>query len=156
MQIDILYCGVCHTDLHWARNEWPDAFPTAYPCVPGHEIIGRVTKVGRSAKKFKEGDLAAVGCMVDSCRTCPSWSQGEEQSCERIPTLTYNAPDKHLGGVTYGGYSESIAVDEAFALKVSDQLDPDSQNEDCRAGKSTRTWTGLVNMGMRWLNVIVS
>jgi alcohol dehydrogenase (NADP+) len=123
VQIDILYCGVCHTDLHWARNEWPDAFPTTYPCVPGHEILGRVTKVGRSATNFKEGDIAAVGCMVDSCRTCLSCAQGEEQYCEKIPTLTYNAPDKHLGRMTYGGYSESIVVDEAFALKVSDKLD---------------------------------
>lgn len=124
VQIDIHFCGVCHTDLHWARNEWPHAFPTAYPCVPGHEILGRVTKVGSAVKKFKEGDIAAVGCMVDSCRVCPSCGEGEEQYCERVPMLTYNALDKHLGGVTYGGYSESIVVDEAFALKVSDRLDP--------------------------------
>ncbi|HKR25944.1 MAG TPA: NAD(P)-dependent alcohol dehydrogenase, partial [Acidobacteriaceae bacterium] len=124
VQIDIAFCGVCHSDLHFARNEWVDAIPTAYPCVPGHEILGRVTKAGRSVKKFKEGDLAAVGCMVDSCRTCPSCLEGEEQYCQSVPTLTYNAPDKHLGGITYGGYSSSIVVDEAFALKVSDRLDP--------------------------------
>jgi uncharacterized zinc-type alcohol dehydrogenase-like protein len=122
VQIDILYCGVCHTDLHWSRDEWHGSFPAAYPCVPGHEIVGRVTKAGRSVRKFKEGDIAAVGCMVDSCRTCPSCAEGEEQYCAKIPTLTYNAPDKHLGGVTYGGYSDSIVVDEAFALKVSDRL----------------------------------
>jgi uncharacterized zinc-type alcohol dehydrogenase-like protein len=124
VQIDIAFCGVCHTDLHWARNEWPNAFPTTYPCVPGHEILGRVTRVGQSVEKFKEGDIAAVGCMVDSCRTCPGCVQGEEQYCQKIPTLTYNAPDKHLGGVTYGGYSTSIVVDEAFVLKVSERLDP--------------------------------
>jgi alcohol dehydrogenase (NADP+) len=122
VQIEILYCGVCHTDLHWARNDWPSVFPTAYPCVPGHEIVGRVTKAGSTVKKFKEGDLAAVGCMVDSCRACASCQRGEEQYCEKIPTLTYNAPDRHLGGVTYGGYSESIVVDEAFALKVPNGL----------------------------------
>jgi len=122
VQIDILYCGVCHTDLHWARDEWHDTFPTAYPCVPGHEILGRVAKVGSAVRKLKEGDIAAVGCMVDSCHTCPSCDQGEEQYCAKIPTLTYNAPDKHLGGVTYGGYSDSIVVDEGFTLKVSDRL----------------------------------
>jgi alcohol dehydrogenase (NADP+) len=124
VQIDIAFCGVCHTDLHWARNEWPNAFPTTYPCVPGHEILGRVTRIGQSVTKFKEGDIAAVGCMVDSCRTCPSCIQGEEQYCQKIPTLTYNALDKHLGGITYGGYCTSIVVDEAFALKVSERLDP--------------------------------
>ena len=122
VQIEILYCGVCHSDLHQARDEWHDAAPTAYPCVPGHEIVGRVTRVGRGVKKFKEGDLAAVGCMVDSCRTCPSCSRGLEQYCAHFPTLTYNSPDKHSGGVTYGGYSESIVVDEAFTLNVSEKL----------------------------------
>jgi alcohol dehydrogenase (NADP+) len=119
VQIDILYCGVCHSDLHQARNEWHN---TIYPCVPGHEIVGRVVKAGRAAKKFKEGDLAAVGCMVDSCRTCPSCQAGDEHFCEQFPILTYNGEDKHLGGVTYGGYSESIVVDEAFVLKASENL----------------------------------
>lgn len=119
VQIDILYCGVCHSDLHQARNEWHNSI---YPVVPGHEIVGRVSKVGRNVKKFKEGDLAAVGCMVDSCRTCPSCQRGLEQYCEHFPTFTYNSEDKHLGGVTYGGYAESIVVDEAFVLKVSDKL----------------------------------
>lgn len=119
VQIEILYCGVCHSDLHQARNEWHN---TVYPCVPGHEIVGRVTKVGSAVKKFKEGDLAGVGCMVDSCRTCPSCQAGLEQYCHTFPTFTYNGPDKHLGGVTLGGYSESIVVDESFVLKVSDKL----------------------------------
>jgi uncharacterized zinc-type alcohol dehydrogenase-like protein len=97
--------------------------PTVYPCVPGHEIVGRVVRVGSAVRKFKEGDLAAVGCMVDSCRTCSSCREGEEQFCEGTPTFTYNLPDKHLGGVTYGGYSESIVVDEAFVLRVPGGLD---------------------------------
>jgi uncharacterized zinc-type alcohol dehydrogenase-like protein len=123
VQIEILFCGVCHTDLHWTRNEWPDTFPTTYPCVPGHEIVGRVSKAGREVKKFKEGDAVAVGCMVDSCRVCESCRAGEEQYCASIPVLTYNMPDKHLGGVTYGGYSERVVVDEAFVVKVPEKLD---------------------------------
>lgn len=122
VQIEILYCGVCHSDLHQVRNEWQDMMPTVYPCVPGHEIIGRVTKVGSEVTKFKAGDTVGVGCMVDSDRTCPSCLAGAEQYCDGFPTLTYNAPDKHLGGVTYGGYSDSIVVDEAFVLRVSDKL----------------------------------
>jgi uncharacterized zinc-type alcohol dehydrogenase-like protein len=117
VQINILYCGVCHSDLHQMRNQW-QAMPTIYPCVPGHEIVGRVVKTGSAVKKFKQGDVAAVGCMVDSCRTCASCRAGEEQYCDRFPTLTYNSEDRHLGGVTYGGYSESIVVDEAFVLRV--------------------------------------
>jgi uncharacterized zinc-type alcohol dehydrogenase-like protein len=123
VQIDILYCGVCHSDLHQTRNEWSEFAPTVYPCIPGHEIVGRVTKVGREVQKFKVGDLAAVGCMVDSCRTCPSCSLGLEQYCERYATFTYNSPDKHSGGVTLGGYSDRIVVDEAFTLKVSEKAD---------------------------------
>jgi uncharacterized zinc-type alcohol dehydrogenase-like protein len=117
--IDILYCGVCHSDLHQVRNEWGDFAPTTYPCVPGHEIVGRVARVGKNVKKVREGDYAAVGCMVDSCRTCPNCTRGLEQYCIHFPTLTYNSPDKHSGGVTYGGYSSHIVVDEAFTLKVS-------------------------------------
>ena len=123
VQIDILYCGVCHSDLHQARNEWQNAMPTVYPCVPGHEIVGRVVKVGNAVTKFQQGHVAAVGCMVDSCRTCPPCRAGEEQYCDSFPTLTYNGADKHLGGVTYGGYSESIVVDQAFVLRVPDKLD---------------------------------
>src|SRR5215469_572322 len=122
VQIEILFCGVCHSDLHQVRNEWSEVMPTAYPCVPGHEIVGRVTKVGSAVKKFKPGDLAAVGCMVDSDRTCPECKAGLEQFCPNF-TLTYNFPDKHLGGVTYGGYSDSITVDQAFVLRVPSNLD---------------------------------
>src|SRR5262249_42285557 len=103
VQIEILFCGVCHSDLHQVRNEWKDAMPTVYPCVPGHEIVGRVTKVGRDVKKFKEGDMAAVGCMVETCGVCPNCKAGDEQYCEVGWTLTYNSEDKILGGVTYGG-----------------------------------------------------
>jgi uncharacterized zinc-type alcohol dehydrogenase-like protein len=98
--------------------------PTVYPCVPGHEIVGRVVQVGSAVKKFREGDIAAVGCMVDSDRECANCRAGEEQYCEKFPTLTYNGQDKILGGVTYGGYSESVVVDEAFVLRVSNKLDP--------------------------------
>src|SRR6201999_920370 len=104
VQIEILFCGICHSDLHQARNEWSGVMPTVYPCVPGHEIVGRVTKVGSAVKKFKEGDLAAVGCMVDSDGTCPECRAGNEQFCPNV-TLTYNFPDKHTGKVTYGGDS---------------------------------------------------
>ena len=121
VQIDILFCGVCHSDLHQVRDEWKSLMPTVYPCVPGHEIIGRVTKVGSAVKKFKAGDLAAVGCMVDSDRTCTQCKDGLEQFCPHL-TLTYNFPDKHLGGVTYGGYSDSIVVDESFVLRVPSNL----------------------------------
>jgi alcohol dehydrogenase (NADP+) len=123
VQIEILFCGVCHSDLHQVKNEWVDFLATVYPCVPGHEIVGRVVKAGSAVKKFKEGDIAAVGCMVDSDRVCENCRAGEEQYCLKIPTFTYNSPDPILGGVTYGGYSESIVVDEAFVLRVSDKSD---------------------------------
>jgi len=122
VQIEILFCGICHSDLHQARNEWSGFMPTVYPCVPGHEIVGRVTKVGSAVKKFKPGDLAAVGCLVDSDRTCPECRAGFEQFCANM-TLTYNSPDKHTGAVTYGGYSDSIVVDERFVLRVPSNLD---------------------------------
>ncbi len=121
VQIEILFCGVCHSDLHQARNEWSGFMPTVYPCVPGHEIVGRVTNVGSAVSNFKVGDIAAVGCMVDSDGTCPACQAGLEQFC-RNATFTYNLPDKHLGGVTYGGYSESIVVDQRFALHVPSNL----------------------------------
>jgi alcohol dehydrogenase (NADP+) len=124
IQIEILFCGICHSDLHTVRNEWAAVMPTIYPCVPGHEIVGRVVKTGSAVKKFKEGDIAAVGCMVDSCRVCASCRAGEEQYCENHLTLTYNGEDKHLGGVTYGGYSDSIVVDENYVLRVPNGLDP--------------------------------
>ncbi|HMD40995.1 MAG TPA: NAD(P)-dependent alcohol dehydrogenase [Candidatus Acidoferrum sp.] len=121
VQIEILFCGICHSDLHQVRNEWKEVMATVYPCVPGHEIVGRVTKVGAGVTKFKAGDLAAVGCMVDSDRTCPECQAGLEQFCPNF-TLTYNFPDKHLGGVTYGGYSDSIVVDQSFVLHVPANL----------------------------------
>jgi alcohol dehydrogenase (NADP+) len=121
VQIEILFCGVCRSDVHQARNEWSGTMPTVYPCIPGHEIVGRVTGVGSAVKKFKAGDLAAVGCMVDSDRTCPECQAGLEQFCPNF-VLTYNFPDKHLGGVTYGGYSDSIVVDEHFVLRVPSNL----------------------------------
>ena len=123
VQIDILFCGVCHSDLHQVRDEWNEVMPTVYPCVPGHEIVGRVTAVGSGVKKFKPGDLAAVGCMVDSDRTCPECKAGFEQFCPNF-TLTYNFPDKHgTAPVTYGGYSDGIVVDESFVLSVPNNLD---------------------------------
>jgi alcohol dehydrogenase (NADP+) len=124
VQIEILFCGVCHSDLHQARNEWRDFMPTLYPCVPGHEIVGRVTKTGSAVTKFSPGDLAAVGCMVDSCGKCPACKSHEEVYCEKTATFTYNSPDPHTGGHTLGGYSEGIVVDEKFALKVPANLDP--------------------------------
>jgi uncharacterized zinc-type alcohol dehydrogenase-like protein len=119
VQIDILYCGVCHSDLHTVRSDWGQSM---YPCVPGHEIVGRVTKAGREVRKFKEGDLAGVGCLVDSDRTCPECRAGLEQYCDN-KVFTYNSPDKHLPGkATYGGYSTAIVVDQDFVLRISDKL----------------------------------
>src|SRR5215467_1792671 len=123
VQIEILFCGVCHSDLHAVRNEWSSVMPTVYPIVPGHEIVGKVTKVGSGVKKFKVGDLAAVGCMVDSDHSCPNCKEGLEQYCPNM-TLTYNSPDKHgTAPVTYGGYSDSIVVDERMVLRVPKNLD---------------------------------
>ena len=122
VQIEILFCGICHSDLHTVRDEWNSIMPTVYPVVPGHEIVGRVTKVGSAVVRYKPGDLAAVGCLVDSDGTCPECQAGFEQFCPNL-TLTFNSPDKHLGGVTYGGYSDSIVVDERFVLRVPANLD---------------------------------
>jgi uncharacterized zinc-type alcohol dehydrogenase-like protein len=119
VEIDIQYCGVCHSDLHTARSEWPG---TVYPVIPGHEIAGRVSRVGAGVTHFTAGDLAAVGCMVDSCGTCADCREGLEQYCQSFPILTYNSPDKHLGGMTYGGYSKRIVVDEKFVLRVPANL----------------------------------
>jgi alcohol dehydrogenase (NADP+) len=120
VQIKILYCGICHSDLHIARNEWQG---TTYPCVPGHEIVGQVTEIGDKVSHYKEGDLVAVGCLIDSCRTCANCVDDLEQFCEQGPVFTYNSPDKHSGGMTFGGYSESVTVDEAFVLRVPKNLD---------------------------------
>lgn len=120
VEIEILYCGVCHSDLHTARNDWGG---TMYPAVPGHEIVGRITKTGADVTKFKVGDLAAVGCMVDSCGTCESCKKDLEQYCLNGFTGTYNGKDKHLGGHTFGGYSQKVVVDQNFVLKVPENLD---------------------------------
>ena len=124
VEFDIAFCGVCHSDLHAARNEWA-VWPTVYPCVPGHEIVGKVTKVGSKVTKFKVGDVVATGCMVDSCQKCGSCKEGLEQYCDNGATVfTYNSPDPHkTAPTTYGGYSERIVVNEKFVLRVPKNLD---------------------------------
>ncbi len=155
VEIDILYCGVCHSDLHFARDEWG---MTVYPLVPGHEILGRVTRIGDKVSKFKVGDIAAVGCLVDSCGTCSSCADDLEQFCLEGPVFSYGWPDKHSGGMTYGGYSEKIVCDEAFTLKVPTNLDPASAAPLLCAGITTysplRKWgagkgkkVGIVGLG---------
>ncbi|MCC7009846.1 MAG: NAD(P)-dependent alcohol dehydrogenase [Acidobacteria bacterium] len=122
VELDVLYCGVCHSDLHTVRSEWTG---THYPCVPGHEIVGRVRRVGNGVTRFVPGQLCAVGVMVDSCRTCRSCQDRLEQYCTGDPTFTYNSPDAHLPGqYTYGGYSRALVVDEHFCFRLSDVLDP--------------------------------
>lgn len=120
VEIEILYCGICHSDLHSVHNDWGGSI---YPLVPGHEIVGRVTKVGNEVTKFKVGDLAGVGCIVDSCRKCDHCHEGEEQFCENGWTVVFNSPDKKHGGITYGGFSESIVVDENYVVHVPETLD---------------------------------
>jgi uncharacterized zinc-type alcohol dehydrogenase-like protein len=153
--IDILYCGVCHTDLHQVRNEWSGS---VYPMVPGHEIVGRVARVGAAVTTLREGDIAAVGCMVDSCRHCAPCASGLEQYCTQGATLTYNSPDAILGGMTFGGYSQSVTVKESFVLKVPSALDPAAAAPLLCAGITTysplRHWNagpgkkvGIVGLG---------
>jgi alcohol dehydrogenase (NADP+) len=120
IEIKIRYCGVCHSDLHTARNEWGN---TVYPCTPGHEIVGEITRVGADVTKFKVGELAGVGCLVDSCRTCSNCKEGLEQYCEVGFVGTYNGPDKQLGGMTQGGYSSHVVVDQDFVLHLPKNLD---------------------------------
>ena len=168
VQLEILFCGVCHSDLHVARNEWG---ATNYPCVPGHEIVGRVVKVGREVKKFKEGDLAAVGCLVDSDRVCENCRENLEQFCLGGATLTYNSKDPHTGGFTYGGYSKSIVVDQNFVFRLPAQLDPAAAAPLLCAGITTysplRLWKvgrdqkvgvvglgGLGHMALKFANTI--
>lgn len=122
VEIEILFCGICHSDLHQVRNEWSDAMPTVYPIVPGHEIVGRVSRVGSAVTRHKPGDLVGVGCLVDADRTCDACQAGLEQFCPNL-TLTFGSPDKHLGGVTYGGYSDRVVVDEHFVLRMPTTLD---------------------------------
>src|SRR5678815_2526992 len=122
VQIEILFCGICHSDLHYARDEWHDVMPAVYPCVPGHEIVGRVRNVGSAVSKYKAGDLVGVGCLVDSDHTCPNCREGLEQFCPNM-VLTYGSPDRHkTAPVTYGGYSDSIVVDESFVLRIPANL----------------------------------
>jgi uncharacterized zinc-type alcohol dehydrogenase-like protein len=123
VQIEILFTGICHSDLHMVRNEWSSMMATPYPIVPGHEIVGHVTKVGSAVTKYQPGDLVGVGCMVDSDGTCAECREGFEQFCANV-TLTYASPDKHLGGFTRGGYSDSTVVDQRFVLRVPSNLDP--------------------------------
>lgn len=120
VQFDILYCGVCHSDIHQARDEWGGAI---FPMVPGHELVGRVIKIGNHVKKYKVGDLVGVGCMVDSCRTCDSCKEGQEQFCINGASFTYNGYEQDKKTPTYGGYSNTVVVDENFVLKVSEKLD---------------------------------
>lgn len=155
VQIDILYCGVCHSDLHTARNEWNN---TVYPVVPGHEIIGCVVKVGAQVTRFKAGDIAGVGCLVDSCQRCESCAEGLEQYCENGWVGTYNGEEMHTGGMTFGGYANNIVVTEKFVLKVPDSLDPAAAAPLLCAGITTysplRHWkigkghkVGIVGLG---------
>ena len=158
VQIEILYCGICHSDLHYARDEWHDVMPTVYPCVPGHEIVGRVRKVGAAVTNFEEGNLVGVGCLVDSDGTCPNCKAGLEQFCPN-QVLTYGSPDKHqTAPVTYGGYSGSIVVDERFVLRIPSNLDPAAAAPLLCAGITTysplRHWgvtrgkkVGIVGLG---------
>jgi alcohol dehydrogenase (NADP+) len=154
VQIAILYCGVCHSDIHQARNEWGNAL---YPMVPGHEIIGKVTVLGKDVTGFNIGETVGVGCLVDSCRVCPDCQENLEQFCN-APTFTYNSPDTVLGGNTYGGYSSQIVVDQHFVLRISDKLDPAAAAPLLCAGITTysplRHWkvgkgdkVGIVGLG---------
>ena len=144
VEIEILFCGICHSDLHYARNEW-SGMPTVYPCVPGHEIVGRVTAIGSAVTKFSAGDTVGVGCLVDSDRTCSECQDGLEQFCQNM-VLTYGSLDKHLGGVTYGGYAESIVVDENFVLRIPTNLDLAGVAPLLCAGITT--WSPLKHWGI--------
>ena len=168
IKVDITYCGVCHSDIHTARNDWKNS---VYPVVPGHEIIGRVLEVGSQVKGYKTGDLVGVGCLVDSCQTCHSCNDGLEQYCENGWTGTYNSADKHLGGQTYGGYSTSIVVDEKFILRIPTNIDEKGAAPLLCAGITTwsplRHWNvkkgdkvgivglgGLGHMGVKFANAL--
>lgn len=145
MQIESLFCGICHSDVHSVRDEWKAFTPTTYPIVPGHEIVGRVTKVGSAVTRHKVGDLVAVGCLVDSDRTCVHCKKDHENFCMN-GIYTFNGPDKHSGGVTYGGYSERIVVDEHFVLRVPAGLDPAGTAPLLCAGITT--WSPLRHWGV--------
>ena len=154
VRIEIQYCGVCHSDLHQVKNEWGN---TLYPIVPGHEIVGKVTALGSAVTEFSIGERVGVGCLVDSCRTCPDCQEGLEQFCA-ASVFTYNGPDAVLGGATYGGYSTQIVVDKDFVLHISDELDPAAAAPLLCAGITTysplRHWNigqgdkvGIVGLG---------
>lgn len=168
VKIDILYCGICHSDIHTVHNDWGG---TKYPSVPGHEIIGRVLEVGSGVTNYKEGDLVGVGCLVDSCRTCASCKEDLEQYCENGMVGTYNGKDKYLGGHTFGGYSETIVVDKDFVLRVPENIDPKAAAPLLCAGITTwsplRHWNikkgdkvgviglgGLGHMGVKFANAL--
>jgi len=136
--IDILYCGVCHSDLHQVRNDWNNTF---YPCLPGHEIVGRVTAVGPEVTRFKVGEMAALGCMVDSCMKCEPCCAGQEQYCSHLPTMTYNSKDRQDGSLTFGGYSDHIVARDPFVLKLPEGLDPERAGPLLCAGITT--WSPL-------------
>jgi uncharacterized zinc-type alcohol dehydrogenase-like protein len=145
IKIDITHCGVCHSDIHTVRNDWKGS---TYPVIPGHEIIGRVTEVGSGVSYFKAGDLVGVGCLVDSCQTCPSCQKDLEQFCENGATFTYNSPDKHIEGKqTYGGYSTSVVVDKEFVLRVPENLDPAGAAPLLCAGITT--WSPLSHWNVK-------
>ncbi|WP_281540562.1 NAD(P)-dependent alcohol dehydrogenase [Maribacter aestuarii] len=144
VKIDILYCGVCHSDLHQVRNDWKNS---KYPVVPGHEIVGKVMAVGKNVSNFKEGDLVGVGCMVDSCQECGACKDDLEQFCEKGATMTYNSKDKHMGGHTFGGYSENIVVDKEFVLKVPTNIDAKAAAPLLCAGITT--WSPLAHWGVK-------
>ena len=144
VKINILFCGVCHSDLHQVRNDWKNS---VYPVVPGHEIIGKVMEVGKNVSKFKTGDLVGVGCLVDSCHTCSACKDDLEQFCENGATFTYNSKDKHLGGHTFGGYSESIIVDQQFVLNVPENLDAKAAAPLLCAGITT--YSPLAHWGVK-------
>ena len=142
--IDILFCGVCHSDLHFVENDWGW---TIYPVVPGHEIVGRVTSVGSDVTKFKQGDIVGVGCLVDSCRQCESCNKGLEQYCTGGSVFTYNGEDKHDGSITYGGYSDSIVVSDRFVVRVPEGMDPANAAPMLCAGITT--YSPLKHVGVK-------
>lgn len=168
VELQILYCGVCHSDIHQVRNDWKNS---VYPVVPGHEIIGRVTKVGENVQNFKKDELVGVGCMVDSCKECDACKNDLEQYCENGATMTYNGKDKHLGGHTFGGYSEKIVVDKEFVLHIPENIDAKAVAPLLCAGITTwsplKTWNvkkgdkvgviglgGLGHMGVKFAHAL--
>ena len=143
VQIEILFCGICHSDLHQARNDWGNSI---YPMVPGHEIVGRVSAVGSDVRKLKPGDYAGVGCMIDSCRTCSACAEGEEQYCENGATFTYNAHERGSQSIAFGGYSDLIVVDEHFVVRIPSSLDLKGAAPLLCAGITT--WSPLHHWGV--------